>query len=68
MDKRNFSIADYRDIYGPGRTKTYELIAEGKLKTIKIGTRTFITAESAEAHRTKLLRDQADANQEERQV
>ena len=52
---RNFSIKKYGEVYGPGRSKTYELINEGKLTTIKYGSRTFITVESAEAHRNSLL-------------
>lgn len=55
MQKKNLSIRDYGEIYGPGRSKTYELIAEGKLKTIKYGRRRLITAESAEEHRANLL-------------
>lgn len=55
MEKRNLSISDYRENYGPSRSKTYELIAAGDLQTIKIGRRTFITVESAEAHRASLL-------------
>ena len=58
MDKKNLTILDYGEIYGPKRTKTYDLIAQGELQTIKIGTRTYITTESAEAHRAKLLRTQ----------
>ena len=55
---RNLSIKQYGEDYGPGRSKTYELIAEGKLTTIKYGSRTFITVESAEAHRESLLDDE----------
>lgn len=52
---RNLSINKYGEDYGPGRSKTYQLIAAGKLKVIKYGSRTFITVESAEAHRDSLL-------------
>ena len=60
MDKRNYTIPEYGEVYGPKRSKTYELIGHGELQIIKIGTRTYITAESAEAHRAKLLQAQAD--------
>jgi hypothetical protein len=40
------SVNEFRRIVPVGRTKVYALIASGKLKTIKIGSRTFITHES----------------------
>ena len=55
---RNLSIKKYTEFYGPSRSKTYELIAEGKLQVIKYGSRTFVTVESAEAHRDALLQEQ----------
>ncbi len=54
---RNLSIKKYGEVYGPGRSKTYELINEGKLRLLKIGSRSFITVESAEAHRNSLLEE-----------
>jgi len=60
MQKRNYTISGYGEAYGPGKTKTYELIGKGELETFKLGSRTYITAESAEAHRDKLLRAQRD--------
>ena len=61
---RNLSIKKYGEIYGPGRSKTYELINEGKLRLLKIGSRSFITVESAEAHRDSLLEEGSDADAE----
>ena len=49
VEKRGYSIDEYSRAFGPGRTKIYELIAQGKLKTYKVGSRRFITADSAEA-------------------
>ena len=49
VPKRGYSIDEYSRAFGPGRTKTYELINAGKLKTYKVGSRRFITADSAEA-------------------
>ena len=54
---RNLSIKAFGEIYGPARSKTYELINEGVLRRIKIGSRSFITIESAEAFRDSLLAD-----------
>ena len=39
-----------RRLGNTGRTKIYDLINEGKLKKIKIGTRTFITDNSIRAY------------------
>ncbi|ARR52352.1 helix-turn-helix domain-containing protein [Rhizorhabdus wittichii DC-6] len=41
------SINQFRDLYGIGRTKIYELINSGALDARKIGCRTLIPAESA---------------------
>ncbi len=57
---RNLSIKKYGEDYGPSRSKTYELINEGKLRRLKIGSRTYITIESAEAHRDSLMEQGGD--------
>ena len=45
------SIEVTREILGDvGRTMTYDLINAGKLKKVKIGTRTFITDNSIRAY------------------
>lgn len=45
------SIEGTREILGNvGRTMTYDLINAGKLKKVKIGTRTFITDASIRAY------------------
>jgi excisionase family DNA binding protein len=46
MDRIAVSINEARTALGVGRTKVYELIAEGKLKTFRIGRRRLITLES----------------------
>ena len=49
------SIEGTRAIPGNvGRTMTYDLINAGKLKKVKIGTRTFITDKSIRAYVQKL--------------
>ena len=44
-----FSIQDTADVLGLGRTTTYALINEGRLKAIKLGRRTLVTASSIKA-------------------
>ena len=46
--KRLISIRAFCDAYGVGRTRTYDLIAAGKLHAVKNGPRTMIDVESAE--------------------
>jgi excisionase family DNA binding protein len=47
--KLAYTIAEACDAVGIGRTKLYELIGEGRVKTRKIGARTVIPAESLRA-------------------
>lgn len=49
MDAVCTSIADAGRALGIGRTKVYELINSGALKTIKIGRRRLIRVSSIEA-------------------
>ncbi len=63
MDKKMLTIRDFGEIYGPSRTRTYELIKNRKLRRVKFGARTYIPIEDAEAWRDDLLRDQADESQ-----
>lgn len=44
-----FTIAEACHAVGIGRSKLYELIAQGRLQTRKIGSRTLIPAESLRA-------------------
>ncbi len=68
MNKKMLTIRDFGDIYGPSRTRTYELIKSRKLRRVKFGARTYIPVEDAEAWREELLRVQADASKERGQV
>jgi excisionase family DNA binding protein len=45
---RVFSIREFCHRYGIGRTHTYQEIAEGRLRALKVGRRTLITHEAAE--------------------
>lgn len=49
MESLTVTIAGARKALGLGNTKIYELIGEGKLKTIKIGRRTLVKTESIRA-------------------
>jgi excisionase family DNA binding protein len=46
---RAMSVRTFCERYGFGKTRTYELIEQGKLKSVLIGRRRLILAESAEA-------------------
>lgn len=47
--KLAFTISEASHAIGIGRSKLYELIAQGRLETRKIGSRTLIPAESLKA-------------------
>jgi excisionase family DNA binding protein len=49
MDKRAFSISEFCARYSIGRTTAYKEIAAGRLGAIKVGHRTLIAEDSAEA-------------------
>lgn len=40
---------------GIGRTKTYELVNDGEITKVKIGSRSFITTDSLEAYLGRLV-------------
>ena len=60
MDKKMLTIKEFGAIYGPSRTRTYEMFDERVLRRIKFGARTYIPTEDAEAWRDGLLQAQAD--------
>jgi excisionase family DNA binding protein len=47
--QRAMSIARFSEGYGIGRTKAYEELKSGRLRGRKIGTRTLISEDDAEA-------------------
>jgi hypothetical protein len=47
--QRAMSIARFSEDYGIGRTKAYEELNSGRLRGRKIGTRTLISEDDAEA-------------------
>ena len=46
MEPITVTLESARQALGIGRTKTYELIAEGKLKAVKVGRRTLVRTDS----------------------
>jgi excisionase family DNA binding protein len=46
--QRAMSIAEFCDLYGPGRTTAYQEIKLGRLRAHKCGKRTIITEDDAE--------------------
>ncbi len=49
MKPINVSILDAARILGIGRSKLYELINDGALETVKLGTRTLVRVASIKA-------------------
>ncbi|WP_426265163.1 helix-turn-helix domain-containing protein [Sphingomonas sp. PWP1-2] len=49
MEPITVTIADTQRVTGLGRTKLYELIGNGRLKTVKIGRRTLVSTDSIRA-------------------
>ena len=47
--RRAMSLAEFCELYGPSRTRTYEEIKRGRLRAIKCGKRTLVTEDDAEA-------------------
>ena len=47
--RRAFTVEAFGETYGVGRTTTYQEIREGRLKAVKVGNRTLIPADAAEA-------------------
>lgn len=52
--KRFYTIREYCAAFGCGRTKVYSDIGSGVLEAVKDGTKTLITAESAERRAASL--------------
>lgn len=49
MERLAYTVRQAGQVVPMGRTKIYELIRAGTLKTVKIGRRTLITAASLQA-------------------
>jgi excisionase family DNA binding protein len=49
MEPLTLTIGDTKKAIGLGRTKIYDLISQGKLETVKIGSRTLVKTASIRA-------------------
>lgn len=47
--KMLYTVAEFVELIGISRSKTYQLIATGELETVKVGTRRLVPHEAAEA-------------------
>lgn len=47
--RRVLSIAEFVEVYGISRAKTYQLLNAGELRAVKAGRRTLIPVSAAEA-------------------
>lgn len=47
--RRAYTISEFCRDYGPGRTKAYQEIKNGRLRAVKVGSKTIIRADDAEA-------------------
>ena len=57
--RRAFSVHEFCVRYGIGRTNAYQEIAAGRLRAVKVGRRTLITQDAAEAWLAMLPQVQA---------
>ena len=48
LPKRAISVREFGQLYGFGRSKTYLLIKEGKLRSLKVGGKRLIRVDDAE--------------------
>lgn len=60
MDRLLVEISAASDVLGVGRSTVYVLISRGELRTVKIGRRSLITAESLRAFVDRLTGAGAD--------
>ncbi len=49
VEKRALTINEFTEAYSLGRSKTYELIKQGRLKSVVVGGRRLIRVDDAEA-------------------
>ncbi|MDZ4692255.1 helix-turn-helix domain-containing protein [Terricaulis sp.] len=58
---RLYTVKQFCAAYGMGRTRLYDLIAQGKIEAVKDGPKTLIPTESAEAWAASLPRFKSGA-------
>jgi excisionase family DNA binding protein len=49
VERKAYNVEEFMAAFGVGRSKTYELINKGQLRVVKLGRRTLIPVEAAEA-------------------
>jgi excisionase family DNA binding protein len=49
VERRAFSIEEFMAAFGVGRSKTYQLINSKQLRVVRLGRRTLIPVDAAEA-------------------
>jgi hypothetical protein len=54
VERRAYSLDEWRAMYGLGKNSTYNLIAEGTLPTVKVGRRRLVTVEGDEQFRKNI--------------
>jgi excisionase family DNA binding protein len=59
MEPINLSILDAARTLGIGRSKLYELISNGDLETVKLGTRTLVRVASIKVFSDSLSKQKA---------
>ena len=47
-DQRVYSIAEFVKLYGLGRTRVYEELLSGRLKSVRVGSRRLVKHDDAE--------------------
>ena len=52
--KQNYRVTEFCEVFGVGRSKFYELVKSGDLKTVKLGSTTLITRGEAERFQAQL--------------
>jgi excisionase family DNA binding protein len=57
MERLTYSIEETAQMLGVGRSKIYDLMRDGSLKTIKMGRRTLIRRSAIEALLLKIERE-----------
>ena len=50
LPKLAYTITEFHHAGGPGRSRTYELIAAGRLRAVKDGSRTIIPVDEAQRY------------------
>jgi excisionase family DNA binding protein len=57
MNKRLLSANEVSDVMGVGRTKVYELMASGRLVSVKIGARRLVPVEKVDEYIERLVHE-----------